>query len=68
MTIIIKFNYIVIIVNIETYLEEGLKFTIKTDNTIPFISKELAEQYLEEIKNMGGNALLIDLKELAKRV
>lgn len=60
----IKFNYIIIILKIETYLDFGIKFNIKVDKAIPFLDKELAKKYLEELKEMGANAILIDVKDI----
>lgn len=60
----IKFNYIIIILKVETYLDFGIKFNIKVDKAIPFLDKELAKKYLEELKEMGANAILIDVKDI----
>lgn len=60
----IKFDYAVIILKIETYLDFGMKFNIEVDKIIPFLDKELAEKYLEELKDMGINAILIDIRNM----
>lgn len=59
-----KFNYIVVTLKIESYLDGGVKFKLKTDNIIPFISKELAQQYMDELKEVDINAILININEL----
>ena len=59
-----KFNYAVIILKIETYLDFGMKFNIEADKIIPFLDKELAEKYLEELKDMGINAILINIRNI----
>lgn len=59
-----RFNYVVLFLDVETYLNDGIKFNIDVSDIVPFATKELSEQYLKEMKGVGANVILIDLNDL----